>query len=101
MLNDGHCIQAIVIYLQCFHQTLENNALIDLFNHLVNEPCFNQLRTKEQLGYAVFSQVCRDSGVQGVQIIVQSTYRLDYVNRRIERFLDSIGVSIKQRNGKD
>lgn len=101
MLNDGHCIQAIVIYLQCFHQTLENNALINLFNHLANEPCFDQLRTKEQLGYAVFSHVCRDFGVQGLQIIVQSTHKLDHVNRRIERFLDSVGVSRKQWNDKD
>jgi secreted Zn-dependent insulinase-like peptidase len=93
MLNDGHRIQAITIYLQCFQQTLENNALIDLFAHLVNERCFNQLRTKEQLGYVVFSAVSGVYGAQGLQITVQSTYELDYVNRRIELFLDSIQVS--------
>ena len=96
MLNDGHCIQAIIIYLQCFQQTLENNALINLFDHLVNEPCFNQLRTKEQLGYVVHTGVSRAFDAQGFQILVQSTYELDYVNRRIELFLDSIRVSIKE-----
>ena len=96
VVNDGHCIQAIAIYLQCFQQTLENNALIELFDYLVNEPCFYQLRTTEQLGYVVSTAVSRAFDVQGFQILVQSTYELDYVNRRIELFLDSIRVSIKE-----
>ena len=97
MLNDGHRIHAMNIYLQCFQQTLENNALIDLFSDIVNEPCFNQLRTIEQLGYVGSSDVCRARGVQGFQITVQSTHELDHVNQRIELFLDSIRVCIYQR----
>ncbi len=31
MLNDAHKLHAIEIYLQCFQQTLENNALLELF----------------------------------------------------------------------
>ncbi|CAF1425013.1 unnamed protein product [Adineta steineri] len=90
MLNDAHKIYAIEIYLQCFEETLKNNAVLDLFCHFVNEPCFDQLRTKEQLGYIVSSGARRSRGVQGFEIIVQSARKLDYVNQRIELFIDSI-----------
>jgi insulysin len=92
MLNDAYKLNAIEIYLQCFQQTLENNALLELFCHFVNEPCFDQLRTKEQLGYIVSSGVRRLRGVQGYKVIVQSTRTLDHVNQRIELFMDSIKV---------
>ncbi|CAF0723441.1 unnamed protein product [Adineta steineri] len=90
MLNDAHKLHAIEIYLQCFPQTLENNALLELFCHFVDEPCFDQLRTKEQLGYVVSSGARRSRGVQGFRVIVQSARKLDHVNQRIELFIDSI-----------
>ena len=101
MLNDGHRVQAVRIYLQCFQRTSKNNALIELFDHLVTEPCFNQLRTKEQLGYIVGCSVTSIYGVQGFQIYVQSTYELDHVHRRIELFLDSIRVSRDRLNDRN
>ncbi|CAF3245595.1 unnamed protein product [Rotaria socialis] len=90
MLNDAHKLHAIEIYLQCFPQTLENNALLELFCHLVDEPCFDQLRTKEQLGYVVSAGARRSRGVQGFRVIVQSARELDHVNQRIELFIESI-----------
>jgi insulysin len=92
VLNNAHKLHAIEIYLQCFQQTLENNALLELLSHLVDEPCFDQLRTKEQLGYIVSSSARRSRGVQGFRVIVQSARELDYVNQRIELFIDSIRV---------
>ncbi|CAF0979560.1 unnamed protein product [Adineta steineri] len=91
MFNDAQKLHAIEIYLQCFQQTLENNALLELFCHFVQEPCFDQLRTKEQLGYVVSSGTRRSrGGVQGFEVIVQSARKLDHVNQRIELFIDSI-----------
>ncbi|CAF3988520.1 unnamed protein product [Rotaria sp. Silwood1] len=72
MLNDAHKLHAIEIYLQCFQQTLENNVLLELFCHFVDEPCFDQLRTTEQLGYIVKADTHRSRGVQSFRIIVQS-----------------------------
>ncbi|CAF2145915.1 unnamed protein product [Rotaria magnacalcarata] len=90
MLNDAHKLHAIEIYLQCFQQTLENNALLELFCHFVDEPCFDQLRTKEQLGYVVSAGARRSRGVQGFRVIVQSARELDHVNQRIELFIESM-----------
>jgi insulysin len=36
-------------------EVLRERVLLELFAHIVKEPLFNQLRTKEQLGYMVFS----------------------------------------------
>ena len=38
--------------------------LLELFSQIINESCYNQLRTKEQLGYIVFSGVRRSNGAQ-------------------------------------
>lgn len=92
MFNDAHKLNAIEIYLQCFQQTVENNALLELFCHLVDEPCFDQLRTKEQLGYVVSSGARLSRGVQGFRVIVQSSRDLEHVDKRIELFIDSIRV---------
>ena len=92
MLNDAHKLHAIEIYFQCFQQSVENNGILELFAHFVDEPCFDQLRTKEQLGYIVNSGVRRSRGVQGFRVIVQSARDLEHVNRRIELFLDSVKV---------
>ncbi|KAM2133876.1 hypothetical protein ACFX1S_003075 [Malus domestica] len=51
----------VVSYCSCFFQveqeagieSIRLKALIDLFDEIVEEPLFNQLRTKEKLGYVV------------------------------------------------
>ncbi|CAF1466331.1 unnamed protein product, partial [Rotaria sordida] len=68
MFNDAYKLNAIVIYLQCFQETLENNALLGLFSYLLWCSC----------------------GVQGFSVTVQSTRELGYINQRIELFIDSI-----------
>lgn len=59
-----------------------------LLGQLFKEPCFNQLRTVEQLGYLVFSGVERQGCVLCFRIIVQSSTRsAQYLAERIEAFL--------------
>lgn len=51
------------------------------------------IRTQDQLGYIVFSGVRKANGAKGLRIIVQSAKALDYVDERIEKFLESMVVS--------
>ena len=58
---------------------------------LMEEPVFDILRTKEQLGYTVFSMLRNTYGILGVSITVntQATkFSADHVNGRIEAFLE-------------
>jgi len=65
----------------------ENRVTLSLFGQLVHEPCFDTLRTHEQLGYMVFSSIVRTGGLQGFRIIVQSERSALYLETRIEAFL--------------
>ncbi|KAF9357740.1 Insulinase (Peptidase M16) [Mortierella sp. NVP85] len=84
-LNSG-----IEYYLQIADATSkESRARIQILAQIVNEPCFNQLRTKEQLGYLVFSGVRKQTGAVGLRFILQSERDPVHLERRIEQFLES------------
>ncbi|XP_052226154.1 insulin-degrading enzyme-like isoform X2 [Dreissena polymorpha] len=89
-MNNVHKSSSIEIYYQVGQQQTTINMLLELFVQIISEPCFNILRTKEQLGYIVFSGIRRQSGVQGLRVIVQSDRTPQYVESRIEAFLETL-----------
>lgn len=70
--------------------------ILELLVQIITEPCFNILRTKEQLGYIVFSGIRRSNGAQGLRIIVQSDRHPAFVDQRVETFLAKMGEHIRQ-----
>jgi len=64
------------------------------FPAMANEPCYNQLRTNEQLGYIVASQVRRSNGTQGLKVLVQSNSHPSHVDSRIHAFLEEFRASL-------
>ncbi|KAF9103581.1 Insulinase (Peptidase M16) [Mortierella sp. AM989] len=77
-------------YLQIEDATSkESRARIQILAQIINEPCFNQLRTKEQLGYLVFSGVRKQTGATGLRFILQSERDPIHLESRIESFLES------------
>lgn len=52
--NEYHKSSCAELYLQCGMQNDTANVFIDLVAQILCEPCYNTLRTKEQLGYIVF-----------------------------------------------
>ncbi|KAH7343303.1 Metalloenzyme, LuxS/M16 peptidase-like protein [Rhizoctonia solani] len=63
-------------------------ATLLLFAQMIREPAFNQLRTKEQLGYVVSSSAWFLHGSIGWHMTVQSERKPTYLERRVENFLD-------------
>ncbi|GMF28363.1 unnamed protein product [Phytophthora fragariaefolia] len=64
-----------------------DRAKLALFSQIVDEPLFDQLRTKEQLGYTVYSTPSRGNGVQSFKIVVQSNVAPpEFIEQRIETF---------------
>jgi insulysin len=72
--------------------------LLGLLAQIASEPCFDQLRTKEQLGYLVFSGVRKQPGMMGFRIIIQSERDPIYLENRIEAFLIRLEVCLMTRN---
>ncbi|OWY99758.1 Insulin-degrading enzyme [Phytophthora megakarya] len=68
--------------------TMALRARVELFAHIFKEPCFNQLRTQEQLGYLVFSGIMRTEGVDYFRILIQSDVASpQLLDQRIELFV--------------
>ncbi|CAO1620783.1 unnamed protein product [Sympodiomycopsis kandeliae] len=67
---------------------VRKRATLGLMSQIASEPCFDQLRTKEQLGYLVFSSARKSVGSMGFRIIIQSERDANYLESRIESFFD-------------
>ncbi|XP_018347273.1 PREDICTED: insulin-degrading enzyme-like [Trachymyrmex septentrionalis] len=88
--NNSDKSSCIMVYYPTGLQSTESNMLLQLLAQIIAEPCINTLRTSEQLGYIVFSGIHKSIGIQGLQIVVQSDKHPQYVEKRINLFLDSM-----------
>jgi insulysin len=63
----------------------------------LKEPCFNQLRTNEQLGYVVAAIARPIRGILHFNILIQSAAKpTHYLSQRIENFLGTVRDKIKE-----
>lgn len=93
--NSIHENNALLVYFQVGHETIELLAQMHLFNQIINEPFFNRIRMKEQLAYLTFVYVRHSwSGLLGFNIEIQSSYDLDYLEKRIQAFINNLEVSL-------
>jgi insulysin len=91
--NINSCIQ---YFIQVGEVTNDKAyAKTDLIGQLVKEPAFDVLRTKEQLGYIVFSGVLETRTTFGFRIIIQSERNSSYLESRIVNFLGSYLETLK------
>ncbi|ORX57728.1 hypothetical protein BCR36DRAFT_277844 [Piromyces finnis] len=93
ILNKLHCDNdnpnsAVQYYIEISERTtLDKRAMISLIVNLLDEPCFNYLRTQEQLGYIVTSGRWNMSVTSGIYILVQSERNCFEIESYIEKFL--------------
>jgi len=79
---------AVEIYFQMGKDDIVSRVIIDLLAHLIHEPLFHELRTKEQFGYDVHSSSRWTFGVMGLSFcVVTSSKSAKEVTDRLERFL--------------
>ncbi|CAN0120298.1 unnamed protein product [Ectocarpus sp. 6 AP-2014] len=70
--NDNSAVQLL---FQVSDRSLESQVLAEVLMATIEEPFYNSLRTKQQLGYMVFSGVSRVEGVRFMYLTVQSAER--------------------------
>ena len=86
---------AIEYYLQIGSSTDRKlRAMLGLFSQMTSEPAFDQLRTKEQLGYIVFSGSRPSATTIGYMVLVQSERTPDYLESRVNAFLLKFGLEL-------
>lgn len=86
--NVNSCIEYFIQVGQLGVENAKLRVLTDLLCVILHEPCFNQLRTKEQLGYVVFSGYRLNRSYFGLRVLVQSERPCEYLEFRIEKFLN-------------
>lgn len=83
--NVNTCVKAI--FQVCKLTEEKTRVLLELFSTVAHEPAFNVLRTREQLGYVVFSGIHLQRTAVGFRITVQSERSAPVLQQRIDKFL--------------
>lgn len=79
---------AVEVYFQMGKDDIEQRVLIDLLSHMMYEPIYDQIRTKDQFGYSVYCDSRWTNGVMGMHFcVVTSTKSAAETVERINRFL--------------
>ncbi|KAG0474050.1 hypothetical protein HPP92_015907 [Vanilla planifolia] len=87
-LNPSDENSALLHYIQVHRDDIKLNAKLLLFALIAKQPTFHQLRSVEQLGYITVLVQRNDSGVLGLQFIIQSTAKdPSQLDARVEAFL--------------
>lgn len=97
--NINSCIELFIqIGLISNHKDRIMNELI---SQILHEPCFNRLRTIEQLGYVVFSGTRETRTTFGLRFLIQSERATFYLLERINKFIDKMGKFIQNKMTDD
>ncbi|XP_046963766.1 nardilysin-like [Vanessa cardui] len=89
-LNPSSTNSIVTNYYQGDATTPKHTAALEVLMMLMEEPVFDVLRTKEQLGYSVFSMMRYTFGVLGFSVTVNTQvdkFSVAHVDRRVEAFL--------------
>ncbi|ONH66952.1 A-factor-processing enzyme [Cyberlindnera fabianii] len=84
--NTNTCVQYFIQLAQV--TDISAFALGDMVAQLIREPAFDTLRTKEQLGYIVFSGLVETRTTFGLRVLIQSERNAAYLESRIVNFLN-------------
>eukprot|EP00941_MAST-03F_sp_MAST-3F-sp1_P004838 g4838.t1 len=83
-------------------EAVKRNVLVDLLANVMKTPVFDVLRTKEQLGYLVFSFPRRLQGIMMMNILVQSgKYSAKFLGERINNFVMAFPEDLKNIKKED
>jgi insulysin len=97
--NINHCIEYIIMIGQ--NQDRAQRARLLLMSQMLDEPCFNTLRTQEQLGYIVGSGMMVMNTVQGFRILIQSEKDCAFLEKRIDNFLINFEKELEEMSEGD
>jgi len=93
--NPSNKNAASQISLQCIGTSERDHVLIEIISAIVEEPFYNDLRTKQQLGYIVSSGVKAVDQSRTLSIIVQSNVApAEKITEAIVKCLDSVSEKL-------
>lgn len=97
--NVNHCIRYFLHVGDRGDYTIRAKTM--LLGQILSEPCFDQLRTKEQLGYIVHSGACATITQYGLYFAIQSEKTAPYLETRIEEFLKTAAKLLEEMSEEE
>lgn len=97
--NVNNCIEYYIFVGSYAEHELRAKLL--LLGQLTSEQGFDQLRTKEQLGYIVFTGAKMSATTMGYRVLVQSERSPEYLEERINAFLISFAKTLEEMSETD
>ena len=92
----GETNSAIIAYFQYEQENPKSRVSLRVLSNYLRDPCFDRLRTDEQLGYIVSGSHSENRGILGYYILIQSSIAgPQFLSSRIRAFLDSTRDKIK------
>lgn len=91
--NVNHCLEYYLFVGSAADRALK--ARLQLFSQLTEESAFDQLRTKEQLGYVVWSGTRMAATSMGYRVIIQSERTAEYLESRINTWLAKFATTLQ------
>ncbi|KAL9018416.1 MAG: hypothetical protein Q9185_004259 [Variospora sp. 1 TL-2023] len=97
--NVNNCIEYYLYVGSLADHSLRAKLL--LLGQMTEEIGFDQLRTKEQLGYIVFTGAKYAATVMGYRVIIQSERPTEYLEERVNAFLALFGSKLESMSQDD
>lgn len=97
--NINHCVETWFYVGDRGDRLVRAKTL--LVDQMIHEPAFDQLRTKEQLGYIVFASIRSFATTCGLRFLIQSEKTPEYLDNRIEAFLVQFGETLEKMSESD
>lgn len=91
--NVNNCIEYYIYVGSLADHALRAKLL--LLGQMTEEIGFDQLRTKEQLGYIVFTGAKFAATIMGYRVIIQSERATEYLEERVNAFLALFGSKLE------
>jgi len=97
-VNKNDTNSSVINYYQSGPGNLREEVLNEFVMMVMDEPVFDFLRTKEQLGYHVYGTVRNTFGILGLSVTVNTQankFSVSHVDERIEAFLKEFLVQLR------
>ncbi|GAA4872385.1 insulinase family protein [Ferrimonas pelagia] len=100
-IDSNHQDSAILVYYQSRRNELKKMALFSLLNHTISSDFFNELRTKQQLGYMVGTSYVPMNRCPGIIFYIQSPVAGPLqLLESIDQFISDFSYALMQISSK-
>ncbi|KAL7669044.1 hypothetical protein ACOME3_009715 [Neoechinorhynchus agilis] len=101
VVNKAHPANGILVRLQCGRSYIPEYIKASLINEIINEDFFDDLRTRQNLGYLASSYFSTNSQSAYLTFYVQSDCDCGYVDGRIETFIAAIRDKVSNLSSEE